>query len=220
MLIDRVKECSSSFRELRNIRETATSFGQFERNVDSLQAFSRKVNAFISTTNAIEQSQFDIPVLMTKEQRDNLSSVVSDAGMACKELRLDNSHINALNAAIENYITMLNFAWKSNISGEVDDLKSYLSVIMQLLENRSEATNLIRMLDADKDANPSSASVNRMELNIRKAHEITDNFQLTPEVKLFLEKVKSRNATFADLTPAVMDWITVNHLKSKLKIGF
>lgn len=220
MLIDTVRECSASFRSVRNMREQAASFNQFEKNVDSLSAFSQKIRTFISTTDAIEQSQFNIPARLTQEQKDNLVQAVSDAGMACKDLSLDKSHIVAINAAIDPYIAMVGMTWKSGISDEVNDVKSYLSVIMQLLDNKKEAENIIKMLDADVNDAPSQATVNRMELNIKKAHQIANDFQLTPEVRSFLEKVKIRRATFADVTPEVLEWITVNHLKAKLKIGF
>lgn len=80
------------------------------------------------------------------------------------------------------------------------------------------------MLDALQKAKvsiPGSSKAIDMFLdNVKKGKGLIDGLHLDEEIERFILKVRSQQATIADLSPHIMEWLKKNNLTGKIKVRF
>ena len=98
--------------------------------------------------------------------------------------------------------------------------KGYLSIIGGLSDDPKRARDLADAITKAVEGDPTIKVIESLVSNVHEAKQITDAFSLNPEIENFLKRVSAQQATVADLTPNVHNWLKEKHLTSKLKLRF
>ena len=90
-----------------------------------------------------------------------------------------------------------------------------------LLQNKQEAEDLLEVLKKAKVSIPgSSKAIDAFLENVKRGKYLIDGLHLDEEAEKFIVKVRTQQATVADLTPHVLKWIKDNNLMNTMKVRF
>ena len=219
MLIDKVQACTSAVEELSRMRENAVSVDAFESAVNKLDKVADTSDKFVATVTEMGKYEF-CAMTCADEDVENIRNAIMSCLGAVNSMMLTKKDVTALNNLLEAEQKKLSVFWKLVAKGLVDPIKSFLGVIQQFAENKTEIAQLMNALDAGAKADPTVTIVRSLVNNVAKANKISESFQISKNVGIFLQKVKNGTATYEDITPEVVKWITEHKLKSRIKISF
>ena len=219
MLINAINDCIASINEVSKLRENKLGLDAFESAVRKLSDVEATVNLFVSTAEAMHQYDF-CKVTYTDDEISDFHDSIVDRAKATNQLELNSDDVKSLTKIFQTEYDKLTLSWKPAAKEHVAPIQSYLNVIQFLLDSKEEAASLSRSLATGAAAEPTAAIVHTLAANARKANSLTSSFQMSDSVRVFLNKTKNRNATLADITPEVQDWIAEHKLNRKIKLSF
>ncbi len=219
MLIDKINDCTLAINELSVLRDTALHLKAFETSVNQLANVGSMVIEYVATVEEMKKHDF-CKVDISSDDLNKMQEAIKNCAAAVHEMRLNNNDVSAVVSVFRSQQTILTAFWKSTAMAYVAPICSYLDIIQAFAPNKKEVADLSNFLNSAATANPTAAIVRTLDEQAKKASAITDNFQMSKEVRAFLQKVKNGTATFADINSEVTEWITKHKLGSKMKISF
>lgn len=219
MLIEKVKNCTSTISDAVNLRKEDLSIQAYEKAIKDLCNVVEQIDELLDAIEAINNSQYD-SLVFSEEQINEIKTAVSDCGQACSTQSLSKSNVDALSAIISKYNSQVDVYWHSIASTATTPLVSYLGVIENLLDNKEKVKNIEKELQSKAKLAPTPENISALSETIEKANKIADSYKMSDAVEQFLKKVKSGKATMSDITPEVASWINDKALSGKIRISF
>ena len=219
MLIDKINACTSSMNELSTLRTNALSLNAYEAAVNQLLPVDSTITEFVATVEEMNKHDF-CKMNLSAEDIDKMRDAIKACAEAVNLMTLNNNDVAAIASVFKSQKTILTALWNSAAKAYVTPICSYLGIIQTFAANKDDIANLSKNLNTGSTAEPNAAIVRTLGSNVQKANAITSNFQISDDVRAFLQKAKNGSATFADITPDVSQWITEHNLGSRIKLTF
>ena len=129
--------------------------------------------------------------------------------------------MTALKNAIELCRKNVDITWKEAANDLSNGVENSLASLKGLLQNKQEAEDLLETLQKAKVSIPgSSKAIDTFLENVKRGKGLIDGLHLDEEAEKFIVKVRTQQATVADLSPHIMDWLKENHLTGQIKVRF
>lgn len=215
---------------LRSANHTISDSVQTASNKQAAKAFKDQVNALLQYTSQLEQLLNLIKAMQEKKIsskvftvkiRGSLQDAVNACGQKTNDHTLDVSTVAALKNAIELCRNNVDVTWKEAANELSNGVENSLISLKGLLQNKQEAEELLEALQKAKCSIPgSSKAIDAFLENVKRGKELIDELHLDEEVERFIVKVRTQQATVADLSPHIMDWLRENRLTGQIKVRF
>lgn len=222
MLIEKLKTVNSVIIESVNATNNKYAAQTFMSQIANLNPLANKLEQLINMIEAMQKKNIT-PQIMTIEIKESLQNAVDICGEKTYEHTLDANTVIALRNAVELCRNALNAVWKESADKKCTPIIEALMSLKGLLENTTEADALISYLTKAKNTPPSLIEdLDTYINNIEKGQKIIDSlhFDSDPEIKDFIEKVRTQKATIDNLSPHILEWLKTNHLTDKIKLRF
>lgn len=108
--------------------------------------------------------------------------------------------------------------WSEYYSDETKSIEELLSLARNVAG--SDVGSLLIDIRSAKDWKSNDAYLDKMTLGLKNAKNLIMKLDLQDNIVEFLKKMMNQEATLEDLDDDVMEWITREGIKSKIKIGF
>ena len=215
---------------LQSTNSTILDSVQATSNKQAAKAFKGQVNALSQCTSQLEQLLNLIKVMQEKkishkvftvEIKDSLQDAVDTCGQKINDHTLDVSTVTALKNAIELCRKNVDITWKEAANDLSNGVENSLASLKGLLQNKQEAEELLEALQKAKVSIPgSSKAIDTFLENVKRGKGLIDGLHLDEETEKFIIKVRTQQATVADLSPHIMDWLKENNLTRQIKVKF
>lgn len=222
MLIDKIKTVNSVIIDSVNATSNKYAAQTFMSQMANLNPLTYKLEQLINLIEAM-QNKGITPKIMTVDIKDSLQNAVDICGEKTYEHSLDVNAVTALRNAVELCRNALTAVWKESADKKCTPIIESLISLKGFLENTTEADTLIAYLTKAKNTPPSLVEDLDIYLsNIEKGQKIIESlhFDSDPEVKAFIERVRTQKATIDNLSPHILEWLKTNHLTDKIKLRF
>lgn len=215
---------------LQSANNTILDSVQATNNKQAAKAFKGQVIALSQCTSQLEQLLNVIKAVQdkkisskvfTEEIKDSLQNAVDTCGQKTNDHTLDVSTVTALKNAIELCRKNLDITWREAANELSSGVEDSLTSLKGLLQNKQEAEEVLNALQKARVSIPGSTkAIDAFLDNVKHGKGLIDALHLDEEAERFVVKVRSQQATVADLSPHVMDWLNENHLTQKIKVRF
>lgn len=119
----------------------------------------------------------------------------------------------------DSFISEIMIEWETFFNKDHHELLSGLSIIIPVHSNPMIVKNCVANIKKCEKWPLTLDSVSSC-LNAKKmANELIEGMSLDDDIKLFLQKVSSRTATLADITPQIMEWINSENISDKIALS-
>lgn len=108
--------------------------------------------------------------------------------------------------------------WSEYYADETKSVEELLSLARNIAG--SDVSSLLMDIRSAKDWKTNDACLDKMTMGLKNAKSLITKLDLQDNIVQFLKKMINQEATLADLDEEVMEWITREGIKSKIKIGF
>lgn len=194
------------------------------------KAFKAQVIALSQCTSQLEQLLNIIKAMQEKklsskfftvEIKVSLQDAIDTCGQKTNDHTLDVSAVTALKNAIELCRKNVDITWKEVANNSSNGVENSLASLKGLLQNKQEAEGLLFVLQKAKISIPgSSKEIDTFFDNVKRGKGLIDGLHLDEEAEKFIVKVRTQQATVADISPHIMDWLKDNQLTGQLKVRF
>ncbi len=215
---------------LQSANSTILDSVQATNNKQAAKAFKDQVIVLGQCTSQLEQLLNLIKAMQEKkisskaftmEIKDSLQDAVDTCGQKTSDHTLDVSAVTALKNSIELCRKNVDITWKETANDLSNGVENSLASLKGLFQNKQEAEELLEALEKAKVSLPGSAKVIDTFLdNVKRGKGLIDGLHLDEEAEKFIAKVRTQQATVADLSPHIMDWLKENHLTGQIKVRF
>lgn len=215
---------------LQSANSTILDSVQATNNKQAAKAFKDQVIALSQCTSQLEQLLNLIKAMQEKkisskvftvEIKDSLQNAVDTCGQKTSDHTLDVSAVTALKNSIELCRKNVDITWKEAANDLSNGVENSLSSLKGLMQNKQEAEDLLEALEKAKVSIPGSVkAIDAFLDNVKKGKGMIDGLHLDEEAEKFIVKVRSQQATVADLTPHIMGWLKENNLTGQIKVRF
>lgn len=215
---------------LQSADSTIKDSVQAENNKQAAKAFKDQVFALSQCTSQLEQLLNLIKAMQDKkisskaftvEIKDSLQNAVNTCGQKTNDHTLDVSAVTALKNSIELCRKNVDISWKEAANDLSSGVENSLTSLKGLLQNKQEAEELLATIEKAKVTLPGSTkAIDAFLDNVKRGKELIDGLHLDEEAEKFIVKVRTQQATVADLSPHIMDWLEENHLTEQIKVRF
>lgn len=192
----------------------------FKDQVITLSQYTSQLEQLLNLIKAMQKKKISSKIF-TVEIKDSLQEAVDTCGQKTKDHTLDVSAVTALKNAIELCRKNVDIIWKEAAIDLSNDVENSLTSLKGLLQNKQEAEDLLEALQKAKVSIPrSSKAIDIFLENVKRGKGLIDGLHLDEEAEKFIGKVRNQQATVADLSPHIMDWLKENHLTRQIKVIF
>lgn len=215
---------------LQSANSTILDSVQAMSNKQAAKAFKDQVIALSQCTSQLEQLLNLIkpmqekklsPKVFTVEIKDSLQDAVDTCGQKTNDHTLDVSAVTALKNAIELCRKNVDITWKEAANNLSNGVENSLTSLKGLIQNKQEAEELLEALQKAKISIPrSSKAIDIFLENVKRGKDLIDGLHLDEETEKFIVKVRTQQATVADLSPHIMNWLKNNNLMDNMKVRF
>lgn len=213
----------NSAMAIRNRRMALEQKHDAETYSQALALLAKQDNAIKSILVCIKEMKKQGIVdnsVLSRTSRDDLLAAVNDCGSAISEGYLTTDTVKVLQTKTVALSAQLQIVWKDAAKNYAEGTKGYLAMISGLTADPVKARMLGESISKTVENPLSTHAIYKLVTDVKAAKEITDSFELKPNIEYFLKRVSSQQATAADLTPEVMEWLREKQLFPKLKVRF
>lgn len=197
-------------------KEIASKKSETQKKIDesynnSVLSVRRLVSEVVATS---KESKFEISDSIRIQLKDLFSLCMTSV----EKEKVEYIDINGISSKEKEVRSSLQYEWHDYYLKETEPVEEVLNVIKGIA-NVDVNSLLIKMKSA-KDWNQDVVAVREMMRAIKEANEQIDKMKLTDTTVEFLRRVIGKTATLNDITDEVMDWLTEEGIKGKVKISF
>lgn len=220
MIIDTLKRADNTI--LNSVQATSNKHAaeQFKEQLIAMSLCVSQLEQLLNVADAMEEKNVTDHVF-SKDIKEALQLAVDTCGEKISNHSLDVSTVAALKNAIELCSKSVEIVWQSSAEEYAGGIETSLSSLRSLLSDIDTADKLLQEIQKAKLSMPGSAkAIDAFKNNVNKGKAMVDELHLDSEAEKFIQKVRMKQATVADLTPHIMDWLNVNHLTGQIKVRF
>lgn len=215
---------------IQSANNTILDSMQFTNNKQAAKNFNTQVCLLSQYTSQLEQllniivtlqATKNVLNLFNAEVKESLQVAVDACGEKLFDHTLDNSTVASLKSSIELCKKSVEISWVKAASGIANDVESSLKTLKNLLPNKQKAEAVLENLSKSKNTLPGSSKVIEAFFDsVNQGKELIDGLHLDNEIEKFINKVRTQQATVADLTPHILEWLKDNNLTGKIRVIF
>lgn len=220
MILESLQSANSTILDSVQATNNKQAAKVFKDQVNALSQCISQLEQLLNLIKAMQEKKISSKVF-TVEIKDSLQNAVDTCGQKTSDHTLDVSAVTALKNSIELCRKNVDITWKEAANALSNGVENSLSSLKGLMQNQQEAEDLLEALEKAKVSIPGSVkAIDAFLNNVKKGKGMIDDLHLDEEAEKFIVKVRLQQATVADLTPHIMDWLKENNLTGQIKVGF
>ena len=220
MILESLQSANSTILDSVQTTNNKQAAKNFKNQVILLSQCTLQLEQLLKLIKAMQSKKISAKVF-TVEIKDSLQNTVDICGQKTSDHTLDVSTVTALKSSIELCRKNVEISWKEAANDLSNDVENSLASLKGLLPNKQEAENLLDALEKAKISLPGSEkAIDAFLDNVKRGKGLIDGLHLDEEAEKFIVKVRTQQATVADLTPHIMDWLKENHLTGQIRVRF
>ena len=220
MLTNTIASCISAIQDKRYASDRKKSLDEYKAALLKLNEACSVMDSVQKCCDALVSQDIHSTAIFEESTKMVILDAIDTCGRGLAEGSLGSESVNTFIAAAKTANAELNATWQKAAPLFSDGTAGYLSMIAGLTNNPVAARELCTKIQTLSRASISAKNINELASCVNLAKGTTSSFSLKPEIEAFLKKVSSGQASIADLSPAVQDWLTEKGLKQKLRICF
>ncbi|WP_139490105.1 hypothetical protein [Brevibacillus dissolubilis] len=220
MLINVLQDATDRLEKNKTSQERVRDLAQFESNIKKILDIANKMDSILEV--AIEaKRQIQMPIVLELTLRNDLISTMRSVLEQAQDGFLDNEVVRNLSRNADDLRGYFNSSWTQTVSEEAKQVATSLDTFGRFMSNPDEASQIKLAISSRIQALPSQKNdVSLFASNLKKGREMADQAGDDPEIKMFIKKVLDKQASLADITPNVQEWIRKHKLEQRTKISF
>lgn len=220
MILESLQSANSTILDSVQATSNKQAAKAFKDQVIALSQCTSQLEQLLNLIKAMQEKKISSKVF-TVEIKDSLQDAVDTCGRKTNDHTLGVSAVTALKNAIELCRKNVDITWKEAANDLSNGVENSLASLKGLLQNKKEAEELLEALQKAKVSIPgSSKAIDTFLENVKRGKDLIDGLHLDEEAEKFIVKVRTQQATVADLSPQIMDWLKENHLTRQIKVRF
>ena len=220
MILESLQSANSTILDSVQATSNKQAAKAFKDQVIALSQCTSQLEHLLNLIKAMQEKKISSKVF-TVEIKDSLQDAVDTCGRKTNDHTLGVSAVTALKNAIELCRKNVDITWKEAANDLSNGVENSLASLKGLLQNKKEAEELLEALQKAKVSIPgSSKAIDTFLENVKRGKDLIDGLHLDEEAEKFIVKVRTQQATVADLSPQIMDWLKENHLTRQIKVRF
>ena len=220
LLNDTIQKSTTAIKTRRMALEKKQDMDSYMLALALLAKQDTAIKSILACAKELQKQGIVDESVLSRTSRDDLMAAVGECGSAISESELTLDTVKVLQTKASALTDQIRIIWKDAAKKYAEGTKGYLSMISSLTSDPQKARILSESISKTIDSPLSTHAINKLVSDVKEAKEITDSFSLSPNIEYFLKRVSSQQATVADLTPEVMDWLKEKQLFPKLKVRF
>lgn len=220
MMTDTIATSIAAIEEKRAAQYRKQSADNLAKALERLDSVSTQLKNMLDCMEAITHTGISSVPILNAEFRDELLSSISACGEGAAKGTLTRETVRLLETQYASTKRDVDTRWPVLAKAYSEGLCGYLSILGSLTNDPKKAVALHTAISSAVTTNPTKKSVEAFNENVSEAQRLTSAFSLKPDIMAFLKKVKNLQATIADLTPEVTQWLEEKQLKEKLNVRF
>lgn len=220
MILESLQSANSTILDSVQATNNKQATKNFKAQVSSLSQCTLQLEQLLNLIKAIQSKKISSKVF-TVEIKDSLQDAVDTCGQKTSDHTLDVSTVTVLKSSIELCRKNVEISWKEAANDLSNGVENSLASLKGLLSNKQEAEDILDALRKAKVLLPGSGkAIDTFLDNVKRGKGLIDGLHLDEEAEKFIVKVRIQQATVADLTPHIMDWLKENNLTGQIKVRF
>lgn len=220
MLLESIQSANKTLKASMQFSDDKQAAKNFITQVYLLSQYTTQIEQILDLIKTIQTRRITSKVF-TSEIKDSLQVAVDTCGEKLSNNSLDASTVSALKNSIELCKKNVEISWIEAAAAIANDIESSLKTLKNLLPNKQKVEAVLETMSKSKNTLPGSSKVIEAFLNsVNQGKELIDGLHLDDETEKFINKVRTQQATVADLTPHIMEWLNDNKLLNMIKIRF
>lgn len=220
MILESLQFANSTILDSVQATNNKQAAKAFKNQVITLSQYTSQLEQLLNIIKAMQEKKISSKAF-TVEIKDSLQDAVDTCGQKTSDHTLDVSAVTALKNSIELCRKNVDISWKEAANDLSNGVENSLTSLKGLLQNKQEAEELLEALEKAKATLPGSAkAIDTFLDNVKRGKGLIDGLHLDDETEKFIVKVRTQQATVADLSPHIMDWLKENHLTGQIKVRF
>ena len=197
-------------------KEIASKKSETQKKIDesynnSVLSVKRLVSEIVATS---KESKF----VISDSIRIQLKDLFSLCMTSVEKDKVEYIDINGISSKEKEVRSSLQYEWRDYYLKETEPVEEVLNVIKGIAN--VDVNSFLIKIQSAKDWNQDVTVVHEMMKAIKEANEQIDKMKLTDTTVEFLRRVIGKTANLNDITDEVMDWLTEEGIKGKVKISF
>lgn len=217
MLLKKIQQTKFLIQEVKELQTKIDQHEQYKEYLDHLRSESRKCYEFFEAQRSLSTfypSNFSNPDL--NSFLDKVEILIDSFESDPKKIRITNTF-----RELESHNKSLEQEWYTFAKKESEDAMNTLTNVVRVIGQNNEIDQIIKSLKALVSKWPiSGQNVQHFQQQCNNAKLKLSDLNASPSVQNFLERVNHKQATLADLTPEVVEWLSDNDFGKNLAITF
>lgn len=220
MLSNTIASCIDAVQNKRLASDRKKTLNEYKAALSKLNEACLMMDGVQKCCDAMKTEGIHGSAFFSESTQKDILDAVNSCGRGLEEGSLGTESVTAFLSAAKAAYAELSAIWQREAPSFSDGTAGYLSMIAGLTTNPKASRELSDRIRTISRSQVSEKSINELASNVATAKTITSSFSLKPEIETFLKKVSSGQASIADLSPTIREWLTNKGLEQKLKISF
>ncbi len=205
----------------QEVRQFAANAAAAKRNDEQKQIdknFSEVIKMVCSVVNHFVYTTKNAHFTCSEELNDRVKQLLQYSKNVVGSTAVKSDQVFEIKKTLKEINNDLASEWESFYSEETRSVEDILSLARNVAG--AEVGTILADIHGGKDWNASDEKIKKMVDGISNAKSLISKLDLQDNVVAFLRKVMKQEATLADLDNEIMEWISKEKLKSKIKVSF
>ena len=220
MITNSIQSCISAINQKRDAQKNKQSFEEYKKTLAALSVECQSLSFALDTADGIKKHKISTESMLSSETKSDLLDSIDQCGIGLEDGKLTEETVQSLRLQTKQLQNDLITSWKVISAHYAEGVTGYLGIVQGFSDSPADVEALRIRIQKLTTESPSAEAAKKLSIDVSQANTIIAQFSLKPEVEVFLRKVASREASAADLTPNVLEWLQEQKLLSKLRISF
>lgn len=214
MLANRARSIVKKIDDFENQKDREIKLNKYKNLISSLQKEKKRLDNLIEIKYVLGKEIENITLnIVSKNLREIKNSVIND--------NINEREGTFLRSALDSVESQLKSEWKKHYEHKTRGVIQTLTNIRPFFNDEREIEMIINNLKGFESKWPiNRKSYDRFEELINIGKNKINELELTDDIRRFISRITSNNATIEDLNPNILKWIKDNKYENKIKLRF
>lgn len=214
MLSDKLRQSGQTLEKLRNQKEFKENQKQIQNNLNTVREEIREMEEQINWIKNFQSvTELSVDLKLKQIGQKHLNEIEKSV----RGLKDFNTVISIKSEFKKEFSKLLDNTWNSYYKDRIDQTVKTLEFVSDL--DKSQIQPLMNILKNSKKRPGTKTEIKVVITTLDKAEAVIKNLNLNDEIKLFLRKLRNRQATLESLTPEISNWLKENNLFRVIKLS-
>lgn len=214
MLANRARSIVKKIDDFENQKDREIKLNKYKNLISSLQKEKKRLDNLIEIKYVLGKEIENIALnIVSKNLKEIKNSIIND--------NINEREGAFLRSALDSVESQLKSEWKKHYEDKTRGIIQTLTNIRPFFNDEREIEMIINNLKGFENKWPiNRQNYDRFEELINIAKNKINELELTDDIRRFISRITSNNATIEDLTPNILKWIKDNKYENKIKLRF